>query len=173
MSEVLTPEEVVEILNKYLDLTTKSVFAYGGTVDKFIGDCTMAVYNSPFDLEDYAFKAIKSALMMRSMADELEKELFDKYGRSVSFGIGINMGEAVVGNIGSKDRMDYTAIGDTVNTAERLESKAKKGQIIISDTVYESLKDRIIVEDLGILELKGKANGIHAYNVLNILYEEE
>ena len=172
MSEVLTPEEVVDILNQYLDLTTKSIFAYGGTVDKFIGDCTMAVFNSPFDLEDYEFKAIESALMMRDKANELEEALEKKYGRSVSFGIGVNSGYAVVGNIGSKDRMDYTAIGDTVNTAERLESKAKKGQIIISEDIYNNLKDRIIVEDMGIYELKGKANGVHAYNVIGLKGDE-
>ena len=86
-------------------------------------------------------------------------------GKSVSFGIGINCGNAVVGNIGCDFRMDYTAIGDTVNTAARLESNAKPGQILISKEVYEAVKDRVAVTPIGEIPLKGKSNGVFVYQI--------
>ena len=168
MSEVLTPEEVVAILNRYLNLTTNAIFKNKGTLDKFVGDATMAVFNSPFDLEDYTFKAVCAAMDIVEGGAALEKELLEKFGRTVGFGVGVNCGEAVVGNVGCEFRMDYTAIGDTVNTAARLESNAKKGQVLISDTVYERVKDRIEVEEVGEIPLKGKSKGVFVYSVTAI-----
>ncbi len=165
MSEVLTPEEVVAILNRYLNLTTNAIFKNKGTLDKFVGDATMAVFNSPFDLEDYTFKAVCAAMDIVEGGAALEKELLEKFGRTVGFGVGVNCGEAVVGNVGCEFRMDYTAIGDTVNTAARLESNAKKGQVLISDAVYERVKDRIEVEEVGEIPLKGKSKGVFVYSV--------
>lgn len=168
MSEVLTPEEVVEILNKYLNLTTNAIFKNRGTLDKFVGDATMAVFNSPFDLEDYEFKAVCAAMDMVEGAKELEEKLLKEYGRTVGFGVGVNCGHAVVGNIGCENRMDFTAIGDTVNTAARLESNAKKGQVLISDAIYERVKERIEVEEVGEIPLKGKSKGVFVYSVLAV-----
>ena len=168
MSESLEPEQVVEILNEYLTLTTKAIFKNGGTLDKFIGDATMAVFNAPFDLEDYIFKAVCAALDIAAGSDELEKKLQERFGKSVSFGIGVNCGPAVVGNIGCEFRMDYTAIGDTVNTAARLESNAKRGQILISSAVYEAVKDRIDASEIGVIPLKGKKDGAFVYEVHGI-----
>ena len=165
MSESLQPEQVVEILNEYLSLTTKAIFKNGGTLDKFIGDATMAVFNAPFDLEDYIYKAVCTALDIAAGSDELEQKLMERFGKSVSFGIGVNCGPAVVGNIGCEFRMDYTAIGDTVNTAARLESNAKRGQILISSAVYEEVKDRIEAEKIGVIPLKGKKDGALVYEV--------
>lgn len=165
LSEKCEPEEIVEILNRYLDLTSKSIFNNQGTLDKFIGDATMAIFNAPLDLEDHAFKAVKAAWEMKQGADELQNELMEKYGRSVQFGIGVNTGYAVVGNIGSKMRMDYTAIGDTVNTSARLESNAKPGQILISEATYTLVKDRVIVSDLGEIKVKGKEQGINIFQL--------
>lgn len=165
MSESLEPEQVVEILNEYLNLTTQSIFKNGGTLDKFIGDATMAVFNAPFDLDDYIYRAVCAALDIAAGSDELEKKLMERFGKSVSFGIGVNCGQAVVGNIGCEFRMDYTAIGDTVNTAARLESNAKRGQILISSDVYEAVKDRIDVTEIGIIPLKGKKDGAFVYEV--------
>lgn len=165
MSEALEPEQVVEILNRYLNLTTQSIFKNKGTLDKFVGDATMAVFNAPFDLEDYEYHAICAALDIVGGASELEKELFEKYGKTVGFGIGVNVGPAVVGNIGCEFRMDYTAIGDTVNTAARLEANAKRGQILISEQLYDRVKDRIIATPVGQIPLKGKSNGIFVYSV--------
>ena len=168
MSEALEPEKVVEILNEYLSLTTKSIFDNLGTLDKFVGDATMAVFNSPFDLPDYEFKAVCAAMDIVKGGEELEKVLFEKYGRSVGFGVGVNCGPAVVGNVGCEFRMDFTAIGDTVNTAARLEANAKKGQVLISDEVYRRLKDRIEVKEVGELALKGKSKGFMVYEVVRV-----
>lgn len=169
MSENLKPEQVVEILNEYLSLTTNSIFKNGGTLDKFIGDATMAVFNAPFDLDDYIYRAVCAARDIAAGSSELEKKLKERFGRSVSFGIGVNCGNAVVGNIGCEYRMDYTAIGDTVNTAARLESNAKPGQILISDAVYAAVKDRVEVTGLGEIPLKGKSKGVFVYQVDQVL----
>lgn len=168
MSESLQPEQVVEILNEYLTLTTTSIFKNGGTLDKFIGDATMAVFNAPFDLDDYIYRAVCTALDIAAGSDALEKKLMERFGKSVSFGIGVNCGPAVVGNIGCDFRMDYTAIGDTVNTAARLESNAKRSQILISSAVYEAVKDRIDANEIGVIPLKGKKDGALVYEVLGL-----
>ncbi|MDE6386839.1 MAG: adenylate/guanylate cyclase domain-containing protein [Lachnospiraceae bacterium] len=165
MSESLKPEEVVEILNEYLGLTTQAIFDNGGTLDKFVGDATMAVFNAPFDLDDYIFRAVSTAWDMQSGAEKIAEKFRERYGKSVSFGIGVNCGDAVVGNIGCDFRMDYTAIGDTVNTAARLESNARPGQILISSEVYEAVKDRVAVTPIGEIPLKGKSNGVFVYQV--------
>ena len=168
MSENLEPEQVVQILNEYLTLTTESIFKYNGMLDKFIGDATMAVFNAPFDLEDYLYAAVATAWDIKNGSEKLEKKLMEQFGRTVSFGIGVNCGDAVVGNIGCEFRMDYTAIGDTLNTAARLESKAKPGQILISEKLYKALEDRIEAEEVGEMELKGKSNKIMVYSVTSI-----
>lgn len=168
LSEGLEPEDVVSILNEYLTLTTNSIFAVGGTLDKFIGDATMAIFNAPFDLDDYEFKAIKAAWLIAKGSDEIDKISFERFGKHVAFGIGVNSGYAVVGNIGSKSRIDYTAIGDTVNTAARLEANAKAREILISDELYQHVKDRVEVEYVGDLSLKGKAKEVKTYKVINI-----
>ena len=168
MSENLEPEQVVAILNEYLSLTTKAIFDNSGTLDKFVGDATMAVFNSPFDLPDYEMKAVCAAMDIVNGGKALEKTLMEKYGRTIGFGVGVNVGPAVVGNIGCEFRMDFTAIGDTVNTAARLEANAKKGQVLISDALYERLKDRIEVKEIGEIPLKGKSKGVFVYEVTEV-----
>lgn len=168
MSEALNPEEVVEILNEYLSLTTNSIFNNKGTLDKFVGDATMAVFNAPLDLDDYIFRAVKTAWDMKAGSEALAQKFEARFGKSVAFGIGVNCGDAVVGNIGCEFRMDYTAIGDTVNTAARLESNAKRGQILISQEVYENVKDRVEVTPIGEIPLKGKEQGVFVYQLDNV-----
>lgn len=168
LSESLEPEQVVDILNGYLELTTRCIFRHGGTLDKFVGDATMAVFNSPFDTEDYEYKAILTAWDIVQGGNHIEKEYLDRYGKQIGFGVGINCGPAVVGNIGCDFRMDYTAIGDTVNTAARLESNAPKGKIYISEYIYERVKDRIMVEKVGEIPLKGKTKGVFVYSVIGV-----
>ena len=168
LSESLEPEQVVDILNNYLELTTSCIFRHGGTLDKFIGDATMAVFNAPFDTEDYVYKAVLTAWDIVQGGIKMEKELSERYGKQVGFGVGVNCGPAVVGNIGCEFRMDYTSIGDTVNTAARLEANAPKGTVYISDTVYEQVKERIDVEEVGQIPLKGKSNGVFVYSVTGI-----
>ena len=168
LSESLEPEQVVDILNNYLELTTSCIFRHGGTLDKFIGDATMAVFNSPFDTDDYVYKAILAAWDIVQGGNKIEEQFVKKYGKHVGFGVGVNCGPAVVGNIGCEFRMDYTAIGDTVNTAARLEANAPRGTVYISDKVYEQVKDRITVEDVGEIPLKGKSKGVFVYSVTGI-----
>ncbi len=173
MSEGLKPEEVVEILNEYLSLTTNAIFKNKGTLDKFIGDATMAVFNAPFDLDDYVFRAVSAALDIAAGSAALEEKLMARFGKSVSFGIGVNCGAAVVGNIGCEHRMDYTAIGDTVNTAARLESNAARSQILISEAVYKALEGRINASEIGVIPLKGKTKDVFVYQLESIRKADE
>ena len=160
MSEALDPPTVVEIINRYLTLTTECIMRYRGTLDKFVGDCTMAFWNAPLPQEDPVYLACCAAMDMVEGSKVLGEELQKKYGRTVSFGVGVHVGPAVVGNIGAPQRMDYTAIGDTVNTAARLEANAPGGKILISRAVAEALGDRAQVTSLGdSIKLKGKAEG--------------
>ncbi len=160
MSESLDPPTVVEIINKYLTLTTECIMKNHGTLDKFVGDCTMAFWNAPVEQEDAVYLACRAAMDMVEGSKALGEELLEKYGRTVSFGVGVNWGSAVIGNIGAPRRMDYTAIGDTVNTASRLESNAPGGKILISRVVADILGDRAKVTSLGdTIKLKGKAEG--------------
>lgn len=165
LSEALEPEQVVEILNEYLSLVTDAIFKNGGTLDKFIGDAAMAVFNAPFDTEDYIYKAVCAARDIAAGSDRIASKFMERFGKKVSYGIGVNCGYAIVGNIGSEFRMDYTAIGDTVNTAARLEANAKAGQILISEFVYDNLRERIEVTEIGEIPLKGKSKGVMVYEV--------
>ncbi len=173
MSELLEPEQVVAILNRYLNLTTNAIFKNKGTLDKFVGDATMAVFNSPFELDDYEFRSVCAAMDIVEGGKTLEAELMKEFGRSVGFGVGVNCGPAVVGNVGCEFRMDFTAIGDTVNTAARLEANAAKGQVLISDVLYERIKDRVEVEPIGEIPLKGKSKGVFVYSVLSVKRDEQ
>jgi adenylate cyclase len=160
MSESLEPQTVVEIINRYLTLTTECIMRHHGMLDKFVGDCTMAFWNAPVAQEDPVYLACCAAMDMLEGSKALGQELQERFGRTVSFGVGVNVGDAVVGNIGAPRRMDYTAIGDTVNTAARLEANAPGGTIYISRAVADALGDRAKTTSLGgSIPLKGKAAG--------------
>ena len=165
LSEKLSPHEVVAMLNAYLGGMTDSVLKQKGTLDKYIGDCIMAVFNSPLKQPDHIIRAIKTALEMQKAVDKISKT---KKVPTVQCGIGINAGEAVVGNIGSEKRVDYTAIGDAVNIASRLCSVAKGGQVIISEQTYHKVKDKIIAKKIGEVKLKGKEKLVVIYEVKSI-----
>ena len=169
MSEGLAPEEVVGILNEYLGLVTKAIFDNGGTLDKYIGDAAMAIFNAPFDLEDFEYRAVCTARDILMGEKALSERLTERFGRTISFGIGINLGPAVVGNIGCEFRKDYTAIGDTVNTAARLQASAGPGQVLISSNLYERLEGRIRASEMGALALKGKSKEVVVYQLDEVL----
>ncbi len=170
MSEKLPPADVVDIVNRYLNLTSRCVFNNEGTLDKYVGDCTMAFWGAPVKQEDSTFKAVVAAIDMVNGAYELGKQLQNKYGHFVQFGVGIHYGSAVVGNIGSTMRMDYTAIGDTVNTAARLESVAPPGCIYVSADVANNLKGRVNFTSVGSeIKLKGKSENFEIFKVENII----
>ncbi|MCM1298866.1 MAG: adenylate/guanylate cyclase domain-containing protein [Firmicutes bacterium] len=173
LSESLEPQQVVNILNSYLELTADCIFKHGGTLDKFVGDAAMAVFNAPFDLEDYVFRAVLTALDIANGSEKIDEECMRLCGKHVGFGVGVNCGPAVVGNIGCDFRMDYTAIGDTVNTAARLEANAPKGTVYISDSVYNAVRDRIQAEEVGEIPLKGKSKGVFVYSLKGIKENEE
>ncbi|MBW2967919.1 adenylate/guanylate cyclase domain-containing protein [Candidatus Woesearchaeota archaeon] len=154
MSESMSGEDVIKILNHYFDISTSIIFKYDGTVDKFVGDCVMALFNAPTNVKDHELKAVQAAL-------EIQEAI--RKGGKVDTGIGINTGEAVVGNIGSKHKMDYTAIGDTVNTAARLEGQTKAGEIVISKSVYDKVKHMYPTKHREEVMLKGKQKPVVIY----------
>ena len=160
MSERLAPERVVYILNKYLDMTSACVEKNGGTLDKYVGDATMAFWGAPLPIGDPVVPAARAAMDIIAGARALSRQLREELGEELNVGVGIHYGPAVVGNMGSERRMDYTAIGDTVNTAARLESNAPGGVIYISRAVADRLGNRARTTSLGAaVRLKGKAEG--------------
>ena len=171
LSEKMEPEDIINILNDYLDLCSRAVFAYEGTIDKFMGDGVMSIFGAPIEQQDHPERAVRAALQMQKESVKLAERLLERYGRSVSFGIGLNSGPAVVGNIGSHERLDYTAIGDTVNLAARLESNAKPGQILISKETYERIKGTFKVTPLEAIKVKGKEHLVEIYQVEGELNE--
>jgi len=168
LSEKLSPEEVVDVLNSFFSEITRAIFENGGTLDKFIGDAVMAIFNAPLPVENHELQAVKAAMQIQQSALTIQKEIEKKYGRTVAFGIGIHCGDAVVGNIGAMQRLDYTAIGDNVNLAARLESNAKPNQIMISQQVFEKVSgtdDKISMASLGKITVKGKSQPIDVFEV--------
>jgi class 3 adenylate cyclase len=163
ISENETPDNVVKLLNTYFDVMVKEIIAQGGFVDKFIGDAIMAVFRGNHHLD----RAIEACLAVRA---EIAKLTFlseiVSYKPNVS--IGINCGELVSGNIGSASlrRLDYTVIGDVVNTASRLQSVAKPGQVIISENSYEQVKEFFNCRKVGEVSLKNKVNPMVIYEVI-------
>ena len=172
LSENLQPEQMVDILNQYLALAASAVAKNKGTLDKFIGDAAMAVFNSPTDLDDYEYRAVCAAWDFLHSTKQLSELCEKKYGKQITFGIGIHCGNAVTGNIGCEARMDYTAIGDTVNTASRLEGIAEAGQILISEEMKKRIGSRICTSYGGEVSLKGKKEKVPVYIVENVEEQE-
>jgi adenylate cyclase len=168
ISEKLEPEEVAEMLREYLSEMTEIVFKHGGTVDKYIGDCIMALYNVPFEDPEHAIKAVRTGLEFQERTAAVSRRWEAKLGIAIRNGVGINTGEAVVGTLGSRQRLEYTAIGDTINLGSRLESITKdyKTNIIISEFTYEQVKDHFLIKELGDVTVKGKTKPVKIYAVL-------
>ena len=173
LSEKMDPEKVIVILNDYLDLCAQSIFKFEGTIDKFMGDGVMAIFGAPITQEDHALRAVKTALDIQKESAALTEKIKEEYDYTIGFGIGINTGVCIVGNVGSKDRLDYTAIGDDVNLAARLESKAKPMQILISDKTYEKMKEVIEVTTLEPVQVKGKEKPVQIYQVEHLVNKQE
>ncbi|MFH1379287.1 MAG: adenylate/guanylate cyclase domain-containing protein [bacterium] len=168
LSEGMTPEQVVEILNEYLTKMTEMVYKHGGTLDKFIGDAVMAFWGAPTMREGHEERAVLCAIDMMDALLKL-KEKWQAEGKlAIDIGIGINTGEAVVGNMGSQERMDYTVIGDNVNLASRLEgiNKAYQSHIIISESTKQGITNGVDTFSLGGVKVPGKAKAIKIFQVL-------
>jgi adenylate cyclase len=166
MSEKMTPEQIYGQLNEYFEEMCKIVFNHGGYVDKFIGDCLMAVFSAPDPRPEDAYEATLCALEQQEKILEMMTD-WGASGRQIfTVGMGLNTGEVVMGNLGSSDRLNYTVIGDNVNTAARLYNVAKGGQIIISESTYNEVKDRFIVNELTPVSVKGKVLPLRNFEVI-------
>ncbi|HEY5906961.1 MAG TPA: adenylate/guanylate cyclase domain-containing protein, partial [Vicinamibacteria bacterium] len=165
MSENMSPSAVALLLNDYLSRMTDVIFKYEGTLDKYIGDAIMAVYGAPLDMPDHAVRAIRSALEMQERLVEFNADR--KEGPHLQIRIGINTGKAVAGEIGSINKKEYTVLGDTVNTASRLESSvAKPGMVVVGENTYEAVKELFECKSLGKATLKGKAKEVAVFEVV-------
>jgi adenylate cyclase len=171
-SEGRPPEAVMDVLNQAFTRLTEIVFRYNGTLDKFIGDCVMAFYGAPFSTGNDALNAVRSALEMRTVFNELKTQ-WDDGPASLGLAIGINSGEAIVGNVGSDRRMEYTVIGDTVNVAARLQDKATAGQILIGEATFAQVQaelgDLLVHRLLKDIALKGREQSLAVHEVIRIM----
>jgi len=169
MSERMEPEEVVTFLREYLTEMTEAVFHHGGTVDKYIGDAIMALYNVPFEAPDHAAQAVRTALEFQRRLAPLAERFTAKHSGTLACGVGINTGDAVVGTIGSRQRLEYTAIGDAINLGSRLESITKDFNvpIVISEATWLEVKDLFETRYLGEVTVKGKEIPVRIYTVLD------
>ena len=161
LSEKLSPEEVTQIMNKALTVQVECIQAHGGMVDKFIGDACMAIFNAPLDIDEHEKRAVACAQDMRTAMRMLQKELPEP----IAIGIGVNTGEAVIGNMGSDNRFDYSAIGDAVNTAARLESATKEAgvDILIGESTAKKMPYDLTL--LAPIKVKGKAKPLKVYTI--------
>lgn len=171
MSENMKPQDVVRLLNEYLTAMNEVIFENKGMVDKFIGDAIMTIFGGPWVEGDGILDAVNTAIIMLEVLDDLNRKWSCEGRPEISIGIGINFGKAVLGNIGSDARMEYTAIGDTVNTASRFVSIAGKNEIIVSESIYENLKDKFVFEPQPPAEVKGKEKPINIYKVISYSHE--
>ena len=168
LAERLNPEEVVLLLNEFYNLMIETTFKHDGTLDKFLGDGVMCIFGAPIARDDHAMQAVRTALDMQAGITDLSSR-FVREGRTpIAVGIGVSAGEVVAGTVGGEDRMEYTAIGDSVNLAARLESTAKPGQILISERTFEMVKDRIDAKAMGAVRVKGKEEEVGVYEVMSL-----
>jgi len=165
MSERMEPEELVDLLNKYLTGMTEIVFEHGGTLDKYIGDALMVFFGNPVPYDDHALRAVRTAFAMQRLIEPLQEEWFDRTDEDLNIGIGIATGYVTVGNIGSTTRADYTVIGNTVNLASRLAGKAAPGQILITERTLVAAREIVDATEFEQVELRGVSRPIRIYGV--------
>lgn len=165
MSENMDPKDIANLLNGFLSKMTDVIFENEGTLDKFIGDCVMAVFGAPVESEDHSVRAIKCALGMKKALEEYNLENEGK--KALNFRVGINSGRMVAGDIGSSRRMEYTVLGEVVNLASRLQSYvAKPGQIVIGETTFNMTKGKFATKEIKDVRVKGISKTFSAYEVI-------
>jgi adenylate cyclase len=167
LSETLSPEEVVELLSEYHAKMVGIIFNYGGTLDKFIGDGIMATFGTPETSSDDAKRSVKTGIAMRSALHELNRERESRGLTRIQQGIGIHFGSAIVGNIGTLQRLEYTVVGDTVNAASRIESACKdlNENFLISAAVQAEIGDEFDIRELGNIKVKGRSEPLQVFAV--------
>ncbi len=166
LSESVDPEILIEALNRYVGTAAEELLAEEATVDKFVGDAVMAFFNAPDDQPDHPLRACRAALRMRDAVAALQTQMPEAY--QMSFRIGVHCGEAVVGLVGHKNRLDYTIIGDTVNTAKRIEDRGAAGKVMISEAVYRRIAEHARVGAAHSLQLKGRIQPVVVYELLEL-----
>jgi adenylate cyclase len=171
LTESMEAEEVVAMLNEYFETMVDAVFAYKGTLDKYIGDAIMAVFGSPLELEEHAWMAVQTAIEMRHRLASFNQQRPPH--RRIKIGVGINSDSVISGNIGSSKRMEFTAIGDGVNLGSRLEGASKHygTDIIISQSTYSICRDRIWARELDCIRVKGKLKPVSIYELVGLQSE--
>jgi len=161
-----SPEILVELLNQYMRVAAEAVLVQEGTLDKFMGDAVMAFFNAPLPQSDHTLRAVCAAWRLSQMVEKLHQHLPPEH--RLYFGVGVGIGEAVVGNIGTAQMMNYTVIGDSVNKVKRLQEQAKGGQILISQETYYAIQSHVDVRNVGDVLLKGQNQPQPVYEILNV-----
>jgi adenylate cyclase len=164
LAETLPPDELINTLNRYLSAVADAVVAHQGTLDKFMGDGAMVLFNAPIPQPDHVARAVQTALDIRSAVQNLANSASLP---PLSLSIGIHTGEAVVGNIGSKHLMNYTAVGDAVVVAKRLQEIAEGSSILVSQQVYDQVHAIVAARDIGIVSVKNRSEPVRVYEVLH------
>lgn len=168
MSEKMDAADVVTKINRYMKYMVDIVFKYQGSVDKFIGDCIMAVWGAPVAIPEEAVAAVTAAVEMQNALFLLNGELEAEGSKPIHMGIGLNSGKFVAGNMGTERRMEYTVIGDDVNLAQRVESKAGRGMVLVTESTYDRCKHKVIACKLQPVNLKGKAKPVITYSIRGV-----
>lgn len=168
ISESLKPEELVNLLNAFLSEMTDIILDTGGTLDKYEGDAIIAFWNAPLDQPDHGLRACRAALRCQKRLEDMQADLQNRFGKGLRMRVGVNSGPAVVGNMGSASRFDYTAIGDTINLASRLEGACKQYgvPILIGEETYARVKEAIVCREVDTIRVVGKAKPVRVYEAL-------
>ena len=167
LSERLDAEDVAGLVNDCLKELALAVYQYEGMVDKFIGDCIMAVFGAPIALEDDAEHALRATIAMRENLQRFNRRWIEKLGQPLDVHIGVNTGMVIAGNIGNDLRMSYTVMGDTVNVAARLEDAAKAGQVFVSRNTYRLTRGAFAFQEMDPIKVKGKRDPLTVYELLH------
>jgi class 3 adenylate cyclase len=167
LGERLEPEELIKLVNSFFAEAVGAISRHQGLIDKFMGDAVMALFNTPLNPQTgHAEQAMRAALAIKDNVIQLRRAM--PADKTLHFGIGINCGEAVVGNVGSDLRKDYSAIGDVVNLAKRLQEVARYDEIIISEEMYRQVQTTADVEPLSPMQIKGRQSPVQVYNLMGL-----
>lgn len=165
MAEGMLPEEVANLLNQYFSLIARTAEAYGGMIDKYIGDCAMIVFGAPVKDEEHAYNAACCTLALRDLIDQFNRSREAQGHTPVRFRFGLNAGTMHAGNMGAELRMEYTVVGEAVNLASRLAGASEEGQILVTERFYQPLKDRIVAHAHRAMRLRGVSDAIKTYQL--------